>query len=231
MAATAGAVRRCPAPAAGVRVSSPGRGRTVALTFDDGPGASTAATLRVLQRFGVTATFFDVGLRMREHPGLVRAQQRAGVLVGDHTWSHEYVSRLSARQQGREMDREIAEQRRLTGTAPCVFRPPHGAYDATTLAQARRRGMTVWNWSVSTGDWEAHGSRSRAWVQRIVTRAESGSDLRHPVILMHNGPAPTDKLPESTGDPATVAALPSIITFYRNRGYRFVDLLGRSRSR
>jgi hypothetical protein len=37
---------------------------------------------------------------------------------------------------------------------------------------------------------------------------------------MHNQPA---------GNPATVAALPSIIAFYRDRGYTFVDVAGRTR--
>jgi hypothetical protein len=35
---------------------------------------------------------------------------------------------------------------------------------------------------------------------------------------MHNGPV---------GNPATVAALPTLITFCRDRGYTFVDLSGR----
>jgi Predicted xylanase/chitin deacetylase len=42
-----------------------------------------------------------------------------------------------------------------------------------------------------------------------------GRGLRHPVVLMHNQPA---------GNPATVAALPVIIRFFRSHGYRFVRL-------
>jgi peptidoglycan/xylan/chitin deacetylase (PgdA/CDA1 family) len=47
------------------------------------------------------------------------------------------------------MDRVIAEQRKLTGIVPCVFRPPYGDYHATTLRFAQRRRMAVWLWSPS----------------------------------------------------------------------------------
>ena len=55
-------------------------------------------------------------------------------------------------------------------------------------------------------------------MNRIISLAESeGSALNHPVVLMHNAPS---------GDPATVAALPTIITYFRDHGYTFVNLDG-----
>jgi len=72
---------------------------------------------------------------------------------------------------------------------------------------------------VDTEDWEAEGSSSPYWVNRIVRSAESeGEALDHPVVLMHNQAIPM---------PATVAALPVIIRFFLAHGYTFVDLLGR----
>src|SRR3712207_9499701 len=44
------------------------------------------------------------------------------------------------------------------------------------------------------------------------SRAQAGGSQTHPVILMHNQPG---------GSPATLAALPRIITYYRDRGYDF----------
>jgi chitin deacetylase len=114
------------------------------------------------------------------------------------------------------MDRVIAEQRFLTHTVPCVFRPPYGVYSTTTLRLAQERRMAVWMWSVDTQDWMARGSGSSYWVRRIIRLAEyEGGRLRHPVVLMHNQPA---------GNPATVSALPVIIRFFRSNGYRFVAL-------
>ena len=58
------------------------------------------------------------------------------------------------------MDRASTEQISLVGSAPCVFRPPYGSYNSTTLSLAQARNMSVWNWSVDTEDWKAAGSGS-----------------------------------------------------------------------
>jgi peptidoglycan/xylan/chitin deacetylase (PgdA/CDA1 family) len=147
---------------------------------------------------------------------LVRTEVRRGHAAGNHTWDHPDLVRLSGARQASQMSRTTAEQRRITGTAPCAFRPPYGNYNATTLRLAQQRHMKVWLWSVDTEDWKARGSGSSYWVQRIVRLAEQqGGALRHPVVLMHN---------QTSGNPATVAALPTIIKYFRSHGYRFVTL-------
>ena len=128
------------------------------------------------------------------------------------------MTALSAAAQEAELDEVIDEQRSLTGTSPCVFRPPYGDYDTTTLALARH--LAVWMWDVDTEDWQAEGSSASYWVDRIVSLAESeGGVLDHPVVLMHNQAIPM---------PATVAALPTIIRYFESHGYTFVNLLGRA---
>jgi len=200
----------------GPHLYAPGSGKTVALTFDDGPGRSTAAILAILARYKVPATFFNIGVNMAARPSPVRAEARDGYVLGDHTWDHPDMVWLSAAGQATEMDRARAEQWSLTRTVPRVFRPPYGAYDAVTLGLAQQRGMSVWLWSVDTQDWMARGSGSSYWVQRISRLAEAeGGALRHPVVLMHN---------QSVGNPATVSALPVIIHYFRSHGYRFVVL-------
>ena len=208
----------CPPAPYGANYYAPGTGKTVALTFDDGPGASTAAILSALRSKGVTATFFNLGQNAAARPQLVSSEARAGYLLGNHTWNHPDMSTLSAAAQATQMDRAIAEQKILVGTAPCAFRPPGGAYNSSTLSLAQQRRMKFWTWSVDTEDWKANGSSSSYWVNRIITLAEKqGGALQHPVVLMHNQPA---------GNPATVLALPAIINFFRGHGYTFVNLLG-----
>ena len=58
----------CPAAPYGARSTAPGSGKTVALTFDDGTGASTAGILSILARYGVPATFFNLGQNMAARP-------------------------------------------------------------------------------------------------------------------------------------------------------------------
>ena len=208
----------CPRPG-GLHRFGAGPGRTVALTFDDGPGRDARRIMDILRQQHVTATFFNIGEHEAADPQAVRAMHAAGFALGDHTWDHRTLRGMPRAQQAAELDRERRVQSGIVGGGSCLLRPPGGEYDATTLSLAAQRGMTVWNWSVDTEDWKGVGNSSPYWVDRIRTRAEAGAGLAHPVILMHD---------EMGGNPATVAALPDIIAFYRDLGYRFVDLLGRS---
>ncbi len=213
----------CPPRAPGVLTrapSIPGVTRTVALTFDDGPGRSTPAIIGVLRAFHVRATFFNIGWSATAYPQLVREEAADGYLLGDHTNAHPNLTSLSAADQRREISQVITQQRHLTGTVPCVVRAPYGLVFDTTLAVARELGLTVWGWSAGGTDWQALGSASPSWVSTIassVIDAARGQD--HPVVLLHDPRAAV---------PATVAALPIIIRWFQSRGYAFVDLLGRT---
>ena len=100
------AAARCPAGPYGPRLYAPGSGKTVALTFDDGPGRSTPAILAVLTRYQVPATFFNIGVDMAARPSLVRKEARDGHVLGDHTWDHpDLVLLLPAASQAAELDR------------------------------------------------------------------------------------------------------------------------------
>jgi peptidoglycan/xylan/chitin deacetylase (PgdA/CDA1 family) len=211
----------CPAAPYGAQRSAPGSGKTVALTFDDGPGASTASILSILGTYGIPATFFNLGQNMAARPALVRQEASMGYVLDNHTWDHATMTG-SASAQAAEMDRATAEQVRLTGIQPCGFRPPGGNYNSTTLSLAQQRRMRFWTWSVDTEDWKANGSSSAYWVNRIITLAEKGGSLAHPVVLMHSQPA---------GNLATVLALRTIIQYFGSHGYTFVDLLGRTAAR
>jgi len=212
----AAATRRCPPAPYGPNFYAPGRGKTVALTFDDGPGKTTAQVLAILRKHHVPATFFNIGENEASRKSLVRKAAKDGETLGNHTWNHPDMDTLSASQQAAELDQASNEQKSIVGFRPCVFRPPYGDYDATTLTLAQQRRMGVWLWSVDTEDWKADGSGSSFWVQRIIRLAEQeGGALHHPVVLMHNQPI---------GNPATVKALPTIIRFFRTHGYHFVRL-------
>lgn len=211
-----------PAPAAVLNAapSVAGSAKTVALTFDDGPGRSTQAIIDILRSFHVRATFFNIGWDIRDYPSLVKEEAADGFLLGDHTNSHPDMMELSRAAQTSEVVQVMDLQRQLTGTVPCVFRPPYGDYNATTRSIVKSHGMSLWMWSVGGDDWQADGSDSAYWVRRIESSVIMGArGQSHPVVLLHN---------QMIAMPATVAALPTIIRSFERRGYTFVDLLGRT---
>lgn len=101
----------------------------------------------------------------------------------NHTRDHPDMAKLFAPAQAAELDRASNEQKPITGTVPCVFRPPSGHLNATTLRLTQRRRLAIWKRPVDTQDWMALGSGSSYWVKRIIRLA------KHPVVLMHNQPS------------------------------------------
>lgn len=206
----------CPAAAAGVVRTAPRAdgGRTVALTFDDGPGPSTDAILAVLADHDVRATFFVVGQQVAAEPDLVRKMVAAGHAVENHSWSHPSAGgrqRWDPDLIGREIRRTSAEITAAAGRPPCAFRPPQGVVRGAK-DQSRSAGLSIVLWSVDTRDWATHGADAAATIR---SRARSGLTEPSPIVLLHDG----------GGDrSATVAALPGIIDDYRRGGFTFVTL-------
>src|SRR5919198_1527421 len=79
------------------------RGRSLALTFDDGPGPYTLRLVRVLRKERARATFFLVGSRVGMWPDSARAAARVGAL-GNHTWSHPHLAGLAPRAVRAELE-------------------------------------------------------------------------------------------------------------------------------
>jgi chitin deacetylase len=112
----------------------------VALTFDDGPGPSTAEILDILRDARVRATFFVLGRNVEEAPwcdgdaprarALVTRALREGHVIGNHTYSHSRPDAyLSFAEDVRRCDDVIRARRRDAGLpedAPIAFRLPYG---------------------------------------------------------------------------------------------------------
>lgn len=210
------AAKPCPSAAAAVLRTAPHEEgqRTVALTFDDGPGEWTDDVLAVLAREGVHATFFVVGDEVAAAPDQVRDMYAAGHAVENHSWSHPSAGRAgrwNPRVIGKEIRRTSAVISDATAQPPCFFRPPQGVVPGSERP-ARAAGLTIALWSVDTRDWATRGTKA---ANSIRTRAQAGLAEPNPVVLLHDG----------GGDRrATVAALPGIIDDYRRAGYAFVTL-------
>ena len=208
--------RSCPPTDDGVLRTAPHEDgqRTVALTFDDGPGEWTDDVLGVLAQENVKATFFVVGREAAAAPDQVRALYAAGHAVENHSWSHPSAGRSgrwNSRMIGSQLRRTSTEISGVTGQPPCYFRPPQGVVPGAERP-ARAAGLTIALWSVDTRDWATRDANAS---DSIRIRARAGLDEPNPIILLHDG----------GGDRrSTVAALPGIIDDYRQAGYAFVTL-------
>jgi peptidoglycan-N-acetylglucosamine deacetylase len=218
------AQHECPAPATGVVRTAPAvrdqadaSSRTVALTFDDGPGPATPQVLDVLQRAGVQATFFVVGQHAAANPEILRRIIAGGNALGDHSWSH-HIPKVAAGWNPRKLAREIEHTRRAifdaTGLQPCLFRPPGGIVKGAETV-TRAAGLSMVLWSVDTRDWSVPSKGTGKFASVIRKRAARGLTEEHPVILLHDGGGDRE---------ATIAALQEIINDYRAHGYQFVTL-------
>ena len=239
-AATAGSVPSagsCPAPATSVLKSTPARySRTVALTFDDGPGPYTPAVLDALKREGVRATFFVTGAHVKAYPATARRIVAEGHILANHTYSHPQriagskpygrFSDLSITTQASQMDTTSNAIIAATRTRPCFFRAPGGwHFSSTTQSLARSRGMSVTHWTVDTEDWRQPGYLSTYWQNRIYSRATSPT-YAHPIILMHDAKGLSVD-PVSSYRRNTAVVVTRVIRFYKARGYVFTDPAGR----
>ncbi|HOA02184.1 MAG TPA: polysaccharide deacetylase family protein [Dermatophilaceae bacterium] len=187
-----------PPPAAAVDCT---KLKCVALTFDDGPGSLTGTLLDRLEAAGVVATFFVLGQNVRIHPDLVTRMVRSGMVVGNHTWDHRDMKRLSLDEARSEVDRTSAEIARVTGVSTTLLRPPYGSMSPQTATL----GQAIILWDVDTEDWKNRDASITT--SRALATVRPGS-----IILMHDIHA------------STIEAVPAIIAGLKARGFTLVTV-------
>ncbi len=181
----------------------------IALTFDDGPYPYyTAQILAILQKYKVHATFFCIGKNVQNYPVLVQQEYAAGNTIGNHTWDHADLTKLSRVGVQREINSASVTIQNTIGVWPTLFRPPYGAITISVRTQILQLHLIPVLWSVDTEDWQRPGKS--AIVDVALARASNGG-----IILMHDGGG--NRL-------QTVAALPYIIEGLRQRGYELVTV-------
>ncbi|QJU09585.1 hypothetical protein FBF27_04230 [Candidatus Saccharibacteria bacterium oral taxon 488] len=191
-----------PAPAAPTPANP---GKVIALTFDDGPGPYTAQLLDILDQHSAKATFFLIGSKVSAQADILRRMHSRGHQLGNHSWSHPELPKLSVDQIAGEIDRTNEAIRQATGVKPSILRPPYGAVNGVVLEQLRARGMSSILWSVDTRDWADRNS------QIVCSRAVAGA-RPGAIILMHDI------------HQTSVNAVPCILSSLKQQGYSFVTI-------
>jgi peptidoglycan/xylan/chitin deacetylase (PgdA/CDA1 family) len=183
--------------------------KTVYLTFDDGPNEHTATILKILDKYGIHATFFSIGTNLKKNEQALKDTAAAGHYVGLHSMSHDpkrlYKSGSSANFIN-EFKKEQGLVEDIIGTKPILIRPPYGS--APNINKKFRddivkAGFKMWDWTLDSNDW-----RYPRNPDKIIQIVKKHLTLNTEVILMHEREQ-------------TIKALPQIIEYAQKKGYSF----------
>ncbi|QIX63566.1 polysaccharide deacetylase family protein [Hymenobacter sp. BT18] len=160
----------------------PATGRTLYLTFDDGPiPEETPFVLEQLARFDAKATFFCVGDNVVRHPAIARAVLAAGHRLANHTHHHlsgwttpraEYLADVARCQEALLDVLPEPEVRPL-------LRPPYGRI-TLPLARILNEQYQLIMWDVLTCDYD-HTLAPEDCLQTAIGYSRPGS-----IVVFHD---------------------------------------------
>jgi len=182
----------------------------VALTFDDGPSATTTpALLDILSQKDAPATFFMLGNMARANPDLVQRVASEWHEVASHTMYHQNLGKLSEAAVKSDIAEANEVFQNILGHTPSLVRPPYGSINDAVRTNA---GTPLILWSVDTLDWKNKDTNSI--ISTTMSQVYDGA-----IILMHDI------------HPTSVEAIPTLIDTLRSSGYEFVTISELARER
>ena len=185
--------------------------KKIYLTFDCGyENGNTEAILEALKKHNVQATFFVVGHYLESAPELVQRMTQEGHTVGNHTYHHPDMSKISEQSAfQKEMDDVRKLYQKVTGEEMSMYyRPPQGKYSIDNLQMAKDLGYATFFWSLAYVDWktDAQPTHEEA-LQKLTSRVHPGA-----IVLLHN-------TSQTNGE-----ILDELLTKWEEMGYSFGTL-------
>lgn len=186
------------------------RDKVLYLTFDNGyENGYTEKVLNVLKKERVPATFFVTGHYLESAPDLAKRMVREGHIIGNHSWSHPDMTRISVEKIQEELERVKEKTAALTGQTEMQYlRPPRGILSERTLKVAREQGYIHVLWSLAFKDWQT--DQQKGWkyaYDNIMAQVHPGA-----VMLLH------------TVSKDNADALEKVIKDLKKDGYSFKSL-------
>ena len=170
-------------------------GPYIALTFDDGPSATlTPKLLDMLAARHLKATFFVVGENAADHPDILKRAVREGHEIGNHSWSHPNLGKMSDDAVRREFQKTDDAITAAIGKRPTLMRPPYGSLTARQKKWIHEEfGYRIIIWDVDPLDWKRPGPS--VVTARILKETHAGS-----IVLAHDIHPPTIEAMTGTFD-------------------------------
>lgn len=196
-----------------VKVMSERCNKVVYLTFDDGPSSRvTPMVLDILKQKDVKATFFIIGCKIKGREDILKRITDEGHGIGLHTYSHNVKTIYSSNKAFiDEMDKTAEELKNAIGVDTKIIRFPTGSKRHINKDMAERlkeKGYVVFDWNTCASD----GINYNILPDKLYKQATKfNPKFDRIVLLLHC---------DSTNI-NTVKALPSVIDFYKNKGYEF----------
>lgn len=185
--------------------------KVIYLTFDAGyENGNTSAILDALKKHNAPATFFLVGNYLETSPDLVKRMVSEGHTVGNHTYHHPDMSKISTSESfSKELqDLETLYQQVTGQPMKKYYRPPQGKYSESNLRMAKDLGYCTFFWSLAYVDWyeDKQPTKEEAF-KKLLGRIHPGA-----VVLLHS----TSK---TNGE-----ILDELLTKWEEMGYQFASL-------
>lgn len=185
--------------------------KVIFLTFDAGyENGNTPAILEALKKHQVLATFFVVGNFLSTSPDLVKQMLADGHTVGNHTWSHPNMSKISTQEAfSKELSQVEDLYREITGQEMTrYYRPPQGIYSQPNLQMAKDLGYETFFWSLAYVDWyqDNQPTKEQAF-DKLLTRIHPGA-----IVLLHSTSSTNAQI------------LDELLTRWEEMGYTFKPL-------
>ena len=192
--------------------------KLVALSFDDGPSDVTPLILETLQKENIPASFFVIGSTARsethlnlaedapsyDYSSFMKQAYEMGCEIGNHTWTHPYLSKLSEEEMMEEVEKTSDFIESVIGQRPTLFRPPY--IDVNELMHKKIEMTFIAG--IDCQDWEPSVTAEQR-TQMILDKVKDGD-----IILMHDSP----------GNTPTSEAIKTLIPELKKQGYEFVTI-------
>lgn len=179
---------------------------TIAITFDDGPNATTTMEiLDVLEKYQVRASFFLIGTNINDESAKsVKRAYDLGCDIENHSKTHSYMDKMTADEIKDEVAYVNDKVKEITGTTPKFFRPPYIAVNNTMYDNIDMTFISGYG----CNDWE---DRVTAEYRAKYLEKKAADGV---IFLLH----------DAEGNSKTVEALDKAIPILLEKGFQFATI-------